>query len=265
MKKSLLALAVSLVAVNAHAYWDTGVDTVNKSNPNDGELMLTIWDPVAQQSYSQDLGVRYSALQNGSALNGQVLNLDPTALSIFGSSVNQSTVNWALVAADSHVKNGTTNAFTGAGFILTAAQGVTPPNPTASTVGGGWNGLNNYSVATQMNNPAVTGNQVVFGSGANGSDVPNGYQTFGDSYFINGRAFQSYLTGSGSLDLWNYKYNNAAGNQSIVVDIGSVSLDFNAKTLTLGTAPTVPVPAAAWLMGSALVGLGSIARRRRSV
>lgn len=264
MKKSLLALAVSLAAVNAHAYWDTGVDTVNKSNPNDGELMLTIWDPVAQQSYSQDLGVRYSALQNGSALNGQVINLDPTALSIFGSTVNQSAVDWALVAANSHVKNGTTNAYAGAGFIITAATGVTPPNPTASTVSTGWNGLNNYSVATNMNNPAVTGLQVVSGSGANGSDVPNGYQTFGDSYFAT-RAFQTFATGNGSLDLWNYKYNNAGGTQSVVLDLGTVSLDFGAKTLTLGSTPAVPVPGAIWLMGSALAGLGTIARRRRSV
>ena len=264
MKKSLLALAISIVAVNAHAYWDTGVDLINKSNPNDGEMMLTIWDSAAQQSYSQDLGVRYSALQNGSALSGQVINLDPTALSIFGSSVNQSTVSWALVAADSHVKNGTINAYTGAGFIISAAQGVTPPNPVAQTIQGGWNGLNNYQVATGMNDPAVTGNQTVSGSAANGTDVPNGYQTFGDSYFA-ARPFATFLTGSGSLDLWNYKYNNASGTQSVVVDLGQVSLDFNAKTLTLGQVSSVPVPAAAWLMGSALAGLGTVARRRRSV
>ena len=38
---------------------------------------------------------------------------------------------------------------------------------------------------------------------------------------------------------------------------------FTARWLVDGVATVVPVPAAVWLMGSGLVGLGAVARRRR--
>lgn len=171
-------------------------------------------------------------------------------------------MSWTLIAANSHVKNGTTNAYAGAGYIISAAEGVTPVESAAS-INSIWGQLNPYRTNTGMNdvNSAIA-NQVVSGSAANGIDIPTGYQLQGEKSVRN---YQSYLLGSGSMDLWNYKYNNAAGTQTTLVDLGSVSLDFNAKTLTIGSAPTVPVPGAVWLMGSALAGLGTIARRRRSV
>jgi hypothetical protein len=45
---------------------------------------------------------------------------------------------------------------------------------------------------------------------------------------------------------------------------GSVT-SFRISDITISTveAPVVPVPGAAWLMGSALIGLGGVARRRQ--
>jgi hypothetical protein len=47
---------------------------------------------------------------------------------------------------------------------------------------------------------------------------------------------------------------------------GQWTMDLANKTVTYNaqSTPEVPVPAAAWLMGSALVGLSAVARRRRA-
>lgn len=47
-------------------------------------------------------------------------------------------------------------------------------------------------------------------------------------------------------------------------DFNYLDIQFVVSNVTNGTTPEVPVPAAAWLFGTGLVGLAGVARRRRS-
>jgi hypothetical protein len=259
--KNILAVAViATSAQSAFAYWDTGVDVVNKAGVNDGEAILTIWDATNQRSYSQDLGIKYSALYSGAAFNNQAIALDATALSVFGGDF--SSAQWNISAANTHVKNGTVNAYAGAGYILSyqAALQLSAPAGITTNVNNVWNTFSGYQTNLAMGNPAITGNQVRSGTAAGFNET--GYQSIWTGQ-VAGRALQDWEFVGGGLstqNLWFTGYGNAAGTQSKVLNLGSVNLDVTGKTVTFSA---VPVPAAAWLMGSALLGLGGIGRSRK--
>jgi len=264
--KNILAVAViATSAQSAFAYWDTGVDVVNKAGVNDGEAILTIWDATNQRSYSQDLGVKYSVLYSGAAFNGSSISLDASALSVFGGDF--SSAQWNISAANTHVKNGTVNAYAGAGYILSyqAALQLTAPAGITTNVNSVWNTFAGYQTNLAMGDQAVAGNQVRSGTAAGSNET--GYQSIWTGQ-VAGRALQDWdfiVGGLSTQNLWFTGYGNAAGTLSSVLNLGSVTLNVNSKTLAFNSAaaPAVPVPAAAWLMGSALLGLGGVGRSRK--
>ena len=65
------------------------------------------------------------------------------------------------------------------------------------------------------------------------------------------------VTGSMGDMLSFLAYDRQSGLATYLTDIS-----FDGSTLTIGTPSAVPVPAAAWLFGSALLGLAGIGRRR---
>lgn len=262
LKKVLAVAVVSAFAQSAFAFWDTGVDTVNRTGVNDGEAILTLWDADTQKSYSQDLGIKYSQLFSGAAFNGQAVGLDAAALSVFGG--NFSSVMWNISAANSHTRNGTTNAYAGAGYIYSYQEAYvkTAPAGIGTNVNSHWATFNPYQTSLAMGNPAVTGNQVRSGTAAGSNET--GYQaTWVDYISANASAFD--FTSNSVMNLWFTGYGNAAGTQSAVTNLGAVKLDLTSNKLIIGftATPEVPVPGAAWLMGSALLGLAGVGRSRK--
>jgi hypothetical protein len=264
LKKMLAVAAVAASTQSAFAFWDSGIDG-NRQNVNDGEMVLTVWDSSRQVSYTQDTGVRFTDLFSGAAFNGQHVNLDSTALSVF-SNVFDSNVFWAVGAVDSHTKNASNqNAFTNAGYILSADQSVTvgvPAGAINTNVLVSYNAFSAYATNLQMTS-GTTANEVKSGTAA-GVTPDTQYQgAFADN-FLAANSYQTYGTDLATLNIWFTGFANAGGTQGKVLQLGTVTIDFTAKTLTFNSsAPAVPVPAAAWLMGSALAGLGGIARSRR--
>jgi hypothetical protein len=258
LKKILAVAVMAASAQSAFAYWDSGVDTVNKSNPNDGEAILTIWDPVAQKSYSQDLGIKYSQLYSGAAFSGTgtTITLDATALSVFGGSFADA--NWNISAANSHVKNGTANAYAGAGYLFSYKSGdvIATPAGIGTNVNTKWAQFNPYQTNLAMGNPAVAGNQVRSGTAAGFAET--GYQADWADYITGVSAYDSV---NNAMNLWFVGYANATGTQGTTKNLGRIVLNVSGGTLTF--APEVPVPGAAWLMGSALVGLAGVGRSRK--
>ena len=261
-KKVLAVAVVSAFTQSAFAFWDTGVDTVNKAGVNDGEAILTLWDAGSQKSYSQDLGIKYSQLYSGAAFNGQSITLDAAALSVFGG--NFSEVTWNISAANSHVKNGAANAYTGAGYIYTYQQAITRTAPAGigTNVNSHWLTFAPYQVNLAMNNPAVAGNQVRSGTAAGSNET--GYQSTWIEYITSQEGAWDFASNS-VMNLWFTGFGNANGTQSAVANLGSVKLDLAGNKLVFqSAAPEVPVPAAVWMMGSALLGLAGVGRSRKN-
>lgn len=255
MKKSLLALAVSLAAASgAHAAWDYGVNPAGG-----GELLLAVWDANTghQTSVAVDTGVQFADLASHltDASYTLTLNLDATAFNTAFATSNKADLRYSLISISNDQSffpsiMATTNALNpvvnaNANTAITAASPI-----TASYV----NTENNY---------ALNGSTV--GTTANGRYLGSN-SVYGNNFTQT--SFPFSIADSVSNKLAFYQFNSPdATDVADVKALGVWSIDLsnlNAATLTYGpAAPAVPVPGAAWLMGSALVGLGSIARRRR--
>jgi hypothetical protein len=92
----------------------------------------------------------------------------------------------------------------------------------------------------------------IFGTSASAGNVGTLYGTGGD---VAGAAIGS------SYGLYGLTTNGTSGHNAIAYDLGEVS--FNGTTLSFtGNVLATPLPAAAWLFGSGLLGLLGIGRRR---
>jgi hypothetical protein len=260
MKKSLLALAVSLVAASgAHAAWDTGYNP-SANNFGNGEALFEAFDDVNGVSYALDLGVRYNDLVSGAAFSGQSFSVD---LSVFGGSI-PSNVSWQIVVGSGNKRNAANTGadFSKYGFITSADASYTSllANQTTSVTQSVLGGLNQVRTLTGNTVGADSVNNAVTESSPFGSKYYAGLTTTG---YI-GATFgidTAGAIGGETLSLWNYGF-GAASSTKFANLLGSVTLSGNTLKFNSAATPEVPVPAAAWLMGSALLGLGGVARRR---
>lgn len=271
MKKSLLALAVSLLAVSgAHASIQlsganggvtsnfTGGANIQdsilngKATVNMGsEFLFGAWTETA--SYALDLGINFDAIYDGDVANGTTWNLAGYNLTgplqwnvasfstrtTYTSPTTVSRSRYGLISTvvnelDSATAFNTTNLGTSIGN-LSALSGIL--NGTDTTI--------------------ATNNAYIVNDNTSAQYIGKG--SYGDSF---GGQFNFSTSGvDGSTLLLQFIGLNAAGQTRTPVTLGSFTL--NGTTLTYNTnAPEVPVPAAVWLLGSALVGLGGVARRR---
>ncbi len=262
MKKSLLALAVSLAAASgANAAWNTGIDPALIEG--NGELILSVFDPVTQNSYTQDLGVTFNQVRAGVDLT---IALDPAYLAVFGGSYGN--VQYSVMAGSN--RNYTddtysTEALTDAGVIYSMTAGQ-----TAWTTGVG---QDNISALGQ-----VLGQFPFYAAGVgfdtNAAENPGYSVAAGGQGYAGGGQWVGYVEAnlnrdtSGvngeEMELWlkGYTQNDGFG-PSLDLLLGTATLNLAGGTGSIHIS-SVPVPAAVWLLGSALVGLGGVARRRRA-
>ncbi len=257
MKKSLLALAVSLAAASgAHAAWDQGgqVDPFFGS----GELLLAVWDSSDSHkvSVAQDLGTQASLFDANMANTGFSLSytLDASAFSVFATS-NASDLHWAVIG----INNGAFNTVPNQVFVTTNAAN---PTPNSSDIGNVVNASVSAAYYVNKSDLDYSTNKATVGSPAT-NDWLGDNAVFGNQFTA--QSFPFLITAGVGESLAFYEFNSpdltgvadvkAAGQWSI--DLASGTLSYAAQTT-----PTVPVPGAVWLMGSALLGLGSVARRR---
>lgn len=232
-----------------------------------GGLTLYAYDPVAGTSLIEYLGINIDQIINTSnlstSLNFGVLNGWSSAFS--GS--NSANIVWHVTAGDSIGFGGGPN-YEGAQyateFLATTAQ-TSPGAITNFTLDNTLQNFNSFSItnvnaATACNgaNPCVADAATdVQYAGLLGSNLntPDGAQllTFANTGSI-GSALGFYLF-SGVGD----EFSSATGFAAYA---GQWLLAANGQLQYIAAAAPVPLPAAVWMLLSALAGLGSIARRR---
>ena len=283
-----LVVGTAVLAAGATAAHASGTTLPSTDNSN---LLFFVTNTSTQQTYTQVLtqsvGSAGDVFSKADAVNNQSLPVQGTSVgTIFGKtnfSYNEST-NTALETFIAGAPAGSLQwgimggAYSGSsptarhpvGSALAVSTATDPPSNPASIV--------------QVGESAITGSMV----------APTGLAS--DIKALNGSTFDSfngtttgiigtpastatninfYGTGinvangltpgtASSMELYGLSSNGGGSGQVLGFDLGSVS--FNGTSLTFTGNPVItPLPAAAWLLGSGLLGLLGIGRRRNSV
>lgn len=260
MKKAI-AVAVALAAASgANAAWQSG------TNNTAGELLLTVWNAAGEVAFSQDLGVLTADLLAGNVADGSTYQLSPTGLAHVGVG---SGLSWNIAGADTAgLLYDDVSGRLNTGMVFTNTGNVpTTPVDYFGTVSGVYvntffpqignimaGGTGADPVVLTSGDLAHAGEDPIWGNGLGGITQANPQLTGtagADGATIEMLAFTAIVTDPTTFDYVN-----------VIESMGFWTLDSAAGTLTY-SASAVPVPAAAWLFGSALMGLAGVARRRK--
>ncbi len=269
LKRIALGVTVAFVAIgNANAALVNGTNAATGSS-----LLLTAYGNVGGviTSYTRDLGqflsntlnlatpgVVNSATGTNTAWNTSGFTFSNAGDSLFtslfglgGSLITSGTIKWAVVAADS------TSSPVPAQLVYTASAISGPTANNTSVIG------SSGAVNTFINNQAGAGPSY----STTGSGVDSAAQSafsasglFGSSNIF-GNAFNTdlafyYSKTSGTSGL-------SASNRSIFGGAWQLGSDGSVTYSVAGGSP-VPLPAAAWLLASGLLGLAAVGRRRKN-
>ncbi|MEI6626818.1 MAG: VPLPA-CTERM sorting domain-containing protein [Thermoleophilia bacterium] len=255
MSKLRIAIAAVMALSASTAF---GVVTNTPGSFVNSDLFLVVVNQTTGKSEAIDLGVTATALTFG-----QTFNVDPNLASNLGAG----TLSYQLVAGD------------------LSAQG---PNGYSGSVL--YTSSNNTYTAAQMNNTAIVG-------AVNSADLY--LSTFANSFSAVGTGsniYQTYLSAGTTATNWGptasmstapgkglgltgIDFTAAVGSPLSFYTITSNSVDaainsagsivktgiFTLTGSSLSYAAAVPLPAALWLLGSGVLGLGAARRRRLAV
>lgn len=272
-----LAVAGAIAAgysVGAFAQLGPAVPNAPSSAPAD--LWVFVADPAANDTFAVDTGISLNSLQPGSYTSGAKLANDTNG----GFSVTSAAL--ASFVASSADPSALTYGLLGAQF-----QQEIPQSPASQTAG---QDLATFSAATTTAASKVTG--MTFANLATVNTGFNDNVNYLLSTYTQGGTVYSYAAGSSTGQVWGGSSGLLAGSTSLYGQgptqagvnlgtatnlydltgnnnsgdaqsylLGTLTVSANGTITNIAPAP-VPLPAAVWLLGSGLLGLFGVGRRR---
>lgn len=277
LKLKMIAVAAAMASMAGAAHADL---TPGNTGSGNGSLALLAFNTVTNDYYIRDTGFLLNSflpssvttLSGDGSLTGNkspeaglllnasnTVNFADASFSTWLALGNAADVRWAISAVDSVGTATATNVkrfiTSSANAAETATNGNLDVFINSSNAGGlfslfGEPGAGTLSVTGNLASSAFLSN---FGLGADGLATLN--QGVGLFYFA-----RSAGTGSTTLAAAGSQFGNSTGFATVTLASNG---DFTYNLA--GEAPAaVPVPAAAWLLGSGLVGMGGFMRRRKA-
>jgi hypothetical protein len=263
LKLKVIAAAAALASLAGGAQ-----AAIESGYTQNGTLVLSVWNSQNNAWYLRDLGFTIDtflpSLQTSSAgvnLNsGNTTNFsDATSWSTWYSAQSSSALRWNVTAVDSvyslpeDVARGIVSS---ANPNESALPGVVT-NFVGESYAGGSEG---YAAFVSAGTPGLSYYDLTGAIPFAAEFGLSGY-TFGtDSLATIGQSVSLFFFSTDGFTLTGGRYGNSPTN------FASVSLDADGNfsyTLAPSAVAEVPLPAAAWLMGAGLVGLGGVVRRRK--
>jgi hypothetical protein len=221
-----------------------------------GELWVTVWDPVGQQSYQQDLGIDVIGT-NFNTLNTSI-DLGANFATFLGGVSDVSKVRYAVFGTNGQTGAGngiwstsTTNDLDNADAEFSIVQNW---RSTLVAAGQGLNAGNTDFAADVSSIATPTGSNAAgyFGAPALVGTL-GGTATFITNAAL-GQDLFFYFVGRQRI--------SGVTSDFVTLFAGAWNLTGQILTYGAGTPPPIPLPAGFWLLGSALLGLVGIARRK---
>ncbi len=229
----------------------------------DGELFLSIFrDTTSPESMIIDTNISLFALRDGTVTGWTSSAAQTSAILSFLGTAPSSSFRFNAGGVTDVTDPFDTSLYVNGGFFASTNNTLTPATDVLDGSGLESVRANISTIETQINNAYAT-TETVSGilPGAPGyHNAPSWGNNIGGTF----RNTEGNV--GSSLSLWN-GYNGSTdflGYELAYDLIGQLNIDAVTGVASLTTAPVsaVPVPAAAWLLGSGLVGLVGVARRK---
>jgi hypothetical protein len=246
MKLKALAAVVALAfAGTANAAFENDGSTVSTGSGNgSGSVVLSVVDDTASvdTSIAIDLGITSGDVLYGS-VSGVLLTGNADLNAFLASATG--TVKWDVTAI---INDGTTYEL---GMLQTVTSGTMPTHVDADV----FNAMGRQGAWMNDISHKASGNVAIF---ADATSTGGHYDSTGNHQTP--ASVNSYATESGLGDSVDFLAILAGyGPEGLGKTLSKLKFDYTGGNATLSV---VPVPAAAWLFGSALLGMVGVARRK---
>src|SRR5579859_1400553 len=246
-----VAGALALGYVSAHA------GAVVPSSSSTGDVFLfadVITGGSVTAAFAADTTVTVDHATGGAAF-GTLYALDGNLSTLLSDAqATGATLQWAVMGGGGH-PDGTLS------FVTTASSTGTLFNRSGVNQGHWLTGFINTATLVQTNTGANPDVLATSASGAGGWD-PTTLLTNASNWYLNGPP--TAISGTGSATLYGVTSPGSTSTTPVTVTtLGTVTLGANGLTFS-ASSPPVPLPAAVWLLGSGLLGLVGIGRRKAS-